>query len=230
MQYFMEQVEESEIQQIMKKEADWGMADLKRAAIEDFKLQRERTFLNGVRSTFNLTVNNETKRFYTCGGILNDTGIPLMANQNLSSIASTTFVTWLKTIFTGNNGSKLRYFLGGCDMIEAIEKVKVDNKWILSKESEVVLGINWVKLVSSFGTLDVAYYEQLDLLGTAYKKYAIVVDKPNIKAYDLEKNGFNVRGIDYKSDGTKKVNAAAIEQISTLTIKNKVTHHIIQGV
>jgi len=227
-QIFMEQVEQSEYQTLMKKEANWNLADLKRAAIEDFKIQRERTFLAGIKSNFNLTVSNETKRFYTCGGFLNDTGIPAMTNQTLANLDSGTFTTWLKTIFTGNNGSNKRFLLGGADMIEAIEKVKIDNKWLLSKETEIEIGINWVKLVSTFGSLDVMYYEQLDLLGK--EKWAIVIDKPNLKAYDLAGKGFNVRELDYRSSGVKNVDAAVIEQASTLAIKNKVTHHIIQGV
>jgi hypothetical protein len=46
----------------MKKQADWNFADMKRMAIDDFKLQRERTFLNGVRTvttirTFDKKIN-----------------------------------------------------------------------------------------------------------------------------------------------------------------------------
>jgi len=229
-QMFMEQVEESEFQKIMKKEADWGMADLKRMAIEDFKLQRERTFLAGIRGVHNVDIDSETKRIYTAGGFLNDTGIPTMANESLSAIGSSsaTFVGWLKDIFTGNNGSRSRFLLGGADLMEAIEKVHVDNKFLMAKESQVVYGIDWVKMVSTFGTLNLKYYEQLDLLGK--EKWGMVIDQPNILTCDLIENGFNVRPIDKKSSGIAKVNSAAIEQASTLLIKNKNTHHIIQGV
>lgn len=229
-QTFMEQVEEAEFQKLMKKEADWGMADLKRMAIEDFKMQRERTFLNGLRAVSNITVDGSTKRFYTAGGFLNDTGIPVMADEDLSLIGSSsaTFVGWLKTIFTGNNGSKSRYLLGGADMIEAIEKVNIDNKFLLTRETETVLGIDFVKIVSTFGSLNVSYYEQLDLLGK--EKTAIVLDKANIFTGDLKGAGFNVRKIDLKSSGIAKVDAAAIEQTSTMLIKNKNSHHIIEGV
>lgn len=229
-QLFMEQIEEGEIQKLMKKEADWGMADLKRLAIEDFKMQRERTFLGGIKGNTSVSIDGMSKYFYTCGGFLNDTGIPVLANQDLSDIgtSSATFVTWLKTIFTGNNGSRKRFLLGGADVIEAIEKVKVDNKWLLSKESEVVLGIDFVKMVSSFGALDIAYYEQLDLLGKP--KTAIVVDKANIYTGDLKGKGFNVKKLNYKDSGIANVDASVIEQCSTMLIKNKTTHHIIECV
>lgn len=229
-QLFMEQVEESELQKIMKKEADWGMAQLKRMAIEDFKLQRERQFLAGIKGAHDIEIDGESKRIYTCQGFLNDTGIPLLANQNLSGLGSsaTTFVTWLKTFFTGNNGSKTRHFLCGSDMVEAIEKIHVDNKFLMAKESETVYGIDWVKMVSTFGKLRVTYYEQLDLLGK--EKWGMVVDEANVLTADLVGNGFNVRKIDKKSSGIAKVDSAAIEQASTMLIKNKTTHHIVQGV
>lgn len=227
-QLFMEQVEEGEIQGLIKKEADWGFADLKRMAIEDFKIQRERAFLAGLRSQFNLSVNSQTQRFYNLGGILNDTGVPALANQNLATLGADTFVYWLKTIFTGNNGSPERFFLTGADMTEAIEKVKVDNKWLLAKESDIVMGIKTVKLVSSFGSLQCRYYEQLDLLGMP--KNGLVLDAPNLKILDLAGKGFNINNLDYKSSGIKNVNAATLTQASTLLVKNKNTHRIIMGV
>lgn len=229
-QLFMEQIEETEFQKLMKKEADWGIADLKRMAIEDFKIQRERTFLGGVRGETTVSVDGQSQKFYTCGGFLNDSAIPRMTGQDLSDIgtSSATFVTWLKTIFTGNNGSRKRYLLGGADVIEAIEKVKVDNKWLLSKESEVVLGIDFVKMVSTFGILDISYYEQLDLLGK--QKTAIVIDRSNMYIGDLKGKGFNVRKLDYKSSGIAAVDANVIEQCSTMLIKNKNTHHVIECV
>lgn len=229
-QSFMEQVEESDYQRIMKKEADWGMADLKRMAIEDFKMQRERTFLGGLRTLSQVDIDGETKRIYTAGGFLNDTGIPVKASQSLAGIGSdaSTFVGWLKDIFTGNNGSRTRYLLAGADFMEALEKVHVNNKFLMAKESAVEYGIDWVKMVSGFGTLSTQYYEQLDLLGK--EKWAIVVDKNNVMTADLKDNGFNVRAIDKKSSGIAKVNSAAIEQASTMLIKNKNTHHIIAGV
>ena len=227
-QIFMEQVEESEYQQLMKKEADWGIKDLKKMAIEDFKMQRERTFLTGYRDKLSVTLDGTAHDIYTCGGILNDPDIPVLADQNLSTLASKTFVTWLKTFFTGNNGARKRFLLGGCDNIEAIEKVHVDNKYILAKETEVVNGIDFVKLVSAFGTLDVAYYEQLDLLGM--QKDALVLDKTNIWTGDLKGKGFNIRPLDYKTSGIAAVDAAVIEQASTMLVKNKQTHHIIKGV
>ena len=227
-QIFMEQVEETEYQKLMKKEADWGMADLKRMAIEDFKMQRERTFLNGLRAETNITVDGRQDRFYFCGGFLNDTGIPLKSNQTLASLEKSTVVGWIKDIFTGNNGANNRYFLGGADMIEALEKIEVDNKWILAKETTVINGIDMIKWRSHFGSLNVMYYEQLDLLGR--EKSAIVLDKDNIVISDLEGKGFNVSPIDYKTSGIANVNAAKIEQASTMLIKNKPTHHIIEGV
>lgn len=227
-QIFMEQVEESEYQQLMKKEADWGIKDLKKMAIEDFKMQRERAFLIGHRNLLNVSIDGKSHDIYNCGGILNDSEIPVLADQDLSKLASTTFVTWLKTFFTGNNGARKRFLLGGCDNIEAIEKVHVDNKYILAKETEVVNGIDFVKLVSAFGTLDVAYYEQLDLLGM--QKDALVIDKSNIWTGDLKGKGFGVRKLDYKSSGISAVDAAVIEQASTMLVKNKNTHHIIKGV
>ena len=226
-QLFMEQVEEGEIQSLMKKQADWGIADLKRLAIEDFKIQRERAFLNGLKSQHNISVNGQTQRFYTLGGILQDTGVPVLANQALSTLGADTFVYWLKTIFTGNNGSPERHFLTGADMTEAIEKVKVDNKWLLAKETDIVMGIKTVKLVSSFGALQCSYYEQLDLLGMP--KAGLIIDIPNLSVVDLVGKGFNIANLDYKSSGIKNVNASTLSQASTLLVKNKNAHRLILG-
>ena len=137
-QIFMEQVEQSEYQKLMKKEADWGFNDLKRLAIEDFKIQRERTFLNGLRSVTNITVDGQTKRFYTCGGILNDTAIPVNSSFDLSDFVTTPnlIVPVLKSLFTGNNGSKERFGMLGADFVEAIEKANYTDKRILAKKQK----------------------------------------------------------------------------------------------
>lgn len=229
-QIFMEQVEQTEYQKLMKKEADWNFADLKRLAIEDFKIQRERSFLAGVRSVTNVSVDGQNLRYYTCGGFLQDTGIPVNATFDLSDFVATPslIVPVLKSIFTGNNGSKERFLLGGADFIESLEKVGYSNVWRRPMETKEIFGLNFIKMVSHFGTLNVMYYEQLDLLGM--QKTAMVIDKPNITISDLNGKGFNVRPIDYKSSGIAAVDAAVIEQASTMLIKNKKSHMIINAV
>jgi hypothetical protein len=228
-QIFMEQVEESEYQKIMKKEADWGFADLKRMAIEDFKIQRERTFLAGYRSVTNLTQDGQTKRVYTCGGILNDSSIPVNSSFDLSDWVTTPnlIVPVLKAAFTGNNGSKERWCLMGEDFTESLEKANFTDKQIMAREEQTVMGIKVSKLVSTFGTLNCMYYEQLDLLGLATT--ALILDPANIYIKDLKGKGFNVRAIDYKTSGIANVNASVIEQASTLLVKNKNTHYIIKA-
>jgi hypothetical protein len=171
-------------------------------------------------------VAGQTQRVYTCGGFLQDTAIPVSANIALNTLDEKAVNGLMKTIFKGNNGMKKRFLLGGADFIEALENVSADKKYILSKETDSVLGLEFVKLVSMFGTLDVCYYEQLDLLGL--EKQAIVIDKSNIQTFD--QSPFNIREIDLLSSGVAKVTAAAIEQTSTMIIKNKPTHRILQGV
>jgi hypothetical protein len=229
-QIFMEQVEQSEYQKLMKKEADWGFNDLKRLAIEDFKIQRERTFLNGLRSATNITVDGQTKRFYTCGGLLNDVGIPVNSSFDLSAFVATPnlIVPVIKSLFTGNNGSKVRFGMLGADFVEAVEQANFTSKHILAKETETIMGIRCTKIVSTFGEVNLFYYEQLDLLGK--EKTAVFIDRPNIFIKDLKGKSFNVRSIDYKSTGVASVDAAVIEQASTMLIKNKSTHLIINAV
>ena len=229
-QIFMEQVEQSEYQKLMKKEADWGFNDLKRLAIEDFKIQRERSFLAGFRSATNLTIDGQTQRFYTSGGILNDTGIPVNSSFDLSDFVTTPnlIVPVIKSLFTGNNGSKERFGFLGADFTEAMEKANFTDKQIMAKETETIQGIKVTKLVSTFGTINLMYYEQLDLLGK--EKTAMFLDTNNIHPKDLAGKGFNVRPLDYKSTGIAAVDAAVIEQASTLLIKNKATHLIVNAV
>ena len=228
-QIFMEQVEQSEYQKLMKKEADWGFNDLKRMAIEDFKIQRERTFLSGVRGVTNVTVDGQTMRYYTCGGILNDTGITVNSSFDLSDFVTTPnlIIPIIKSAFIGNNGSKERFMLMGADFTEAIEKANFTDKQIMARETETIMGIKCTKLVSTFGTLNMFYYEQLDLLGM--DRTAMILDQANLHIKDLAGKGFNVRPLDYKSTGISNVDAAVIEQASTLLIKNKNTHLIINA-
>jgi hypothetical protein len=213
----------------MKKEADWGFNDLKRMAIEDFKIQRERTFLAGHKTVTNITVDGQTQRFYTCGGILNDTSIPVNSTFDLSDLVTTPnkIVPILKEAFVGNNGSKQRYIMMGSDFTEALEQANFTDKQIMSKETETVLGIKVPKIVSTFGTLICLYYEQLDLLGM--EKTAMILDMDNLYIKDLKGMGFNVKPIDYKSTGVANVDAAVIQQASTLLVKNKASHLIINA-
>lgn len=225
-QSFMEQVDIEDFQEKMKKQIDWNLPDMKRAAIDDFKLQLERTFLNGIRGIKDVLVDGETQRIYTCGGFLQDTGVPVKDSITLSSLDEKGLNEITKLIFTGNNGMKSRYLLGGCDFIEALENIHANKKQILAKETQTELGLDFVKIVSMFGTLNVVYYEQLDLLKKP--KSAIVLDKSNLVSADLE--AFNIRPIDKKTSGIAKVTSVAIEQTSTMLIKNKKTHYILNGV
>lgn len=225
-QAFMEQVDIEDFQNKMKKQIDWNLPDMKRAAIDDFKLQMERTFLNGVRGVKDVLIDGVSQRVYTAGGFLQDTGIPVSANITLSTMTEKILNGLTKDIFTGNNGMKTRYLLGGADFIESLENVTADKKNIMAKETFSHLGLDFVKIVSMFGTLNVAYYEQLDLLGKA--KTAIVLDKSNLINADFEP--FNIRPINLKDSGIAKVTSAAIEQTSTMLIKNKTTHYILVGV
>jgi len=83
-------------------------------------------------------------------------------------------------------------------------------------------------LVSSFGILNLMYYEQLDLLGK--EKTMVVVDKANIYTGDLKGKGFAVKKLNYQDSGIANVDASVISQCSTMLIKNKITHCIIEGV
>jgi len=227
-QLFQEQVQMSELQMLNKKIVEWNFGDVKRMAIEDFKLQIERAFLAGIRKEFNTTVDNKQRRHYTCGGILNDSAIPYKANQTLSGLGSDTVTGWLKSIFAGNNGSPNRIALGGCDMIESLERIKSDSKLITAKEKSVVLGVDSVNIVSTFGTLEPIYYPQLDLLGMP--KTLLVLDTTNLKACDMVGKGFGVRDLNLIDAGLSSDSASVIEHACTLMIMNKKAHHIIQGV
>lgn len=225
-QLFMEQVDIEDFQEKMKKQIDWNLPDMKRSAIDDFKLQLERTFLNGVRGMKDVLIDGQVQRVYTCGGFLQDVGIPVTDNIDLSLLDEKAINGILKKVFTGNNGMKNRFLFGGADFIEALENITADKKYIMAKETFSYLGVDYVKLVSMFGTVNVAYYEQLDLLGRP--KDAIVIDKSNLSTADFE--AFNIRPIDLKTSGIAKVTSAVIEQTSTMLIKNKATHRILLGV
>jgi len=160
---------------------------------------------------------------------LQDTAIPVNSTFDLSDFVTTPnlIVPVLKSLFTGNNGSKVRFGALGADFVEAIEKANFTDKHILAKETETIMGIRCTKIVSTFGEVNLFYYEQLDLLGK--EKSAMIFDRSNIFIKDLKGKAFNVRPIDYKSTGVANVDAAVIEQASTMLIKNKNTHLIINA-
>jgi len=227
-QFFQEQVQMSELQQLNKKIVDWNFGDVKRMAIEDFKLQKERAFLGGFRAEYNTTVGGKIQRHYSCGGFLNDPAIPYLGNISLSGLGSDTVTGLMKTIFAGNNGSKNKIMLCGADFAESLENVKSDSKYMKTTESSVVLGVDIVKAVSTFGTLETMYYEQLDLLGMA--KSALVIDKSFIKPCVLTGKGFRVRDLELAKAGISSDSASVLEEWVTMLIMNKEAHHILQGV
>lgn len=227
-QFFQEQIQMSELYMINKKAAEWNYGDVKRMAIEDFKLQKERAFLGGYRCEYTTTSGSVVSRHYSCGGFLNDPLIPYMGSITLSSLGSDTVTNIMKTIFAGNNGSKNKILLGGADFIEALENVKSDNKYMKTTESSVLLGVDIVKAVSTFGALETMYYEQLDNIGKP--KTAIVIDKAFTKPCILKGKAFSVRDLDLKSAGLSSDSASVLEEWVTMLIMNKNAHHILQGV
>lgn len=235
LQYFMAQVEMSEIAQKHNKEVNFNFNDLYRQQIYDFKATLELSFIFGVRGE--LTHKLDKALVYLTGGITRfiDNELEYGTGGSDRTITHDNLIDWSKSIFASNAGSSSRIMFSGSGFTANLMKIKkvqdatsdvtVDyiTKQLSAENVNVKLGLKFRTIETNFGTLYHYYHPLFDEAGWDDK--AVVIDPANLDKAVMEK--LTTKTIDLKGSGQKRADAKVIREICAPIVRYPDTHAII---
>ena len=218
LQTFMAQIEESTLQKIADKEADWNFSDLEEEAIFDMKRGMNKSYWKGAGRKLRTT---EGKEIYMTKGIWYQTDKKFVYGASSSDLAWTadTLIDFAKTVFCGNASGKRKTFLCGSELMANISKIKTD-KVQVNDNTKVRFGLEFREIATNFGTLEVILDESLDELGMA--KCGMVVDVEYFRKPAIQE--MKVADLDLKTSGQRNADARTITEISALILQNPNAH------
>lgn len=219
-QIFKMQVEQSTYQKMTGKEAKWEFSDIEEVAVKDMRMAMEKSFLFGAKRKIYDTKKKQD--IYTTGGIWKQAGKEF--SVTLADLDQKKLVSMMKTAFTGNGGSDKRVIIGGSDLTEAISNITID-KFVTAKETEVVWGIEFSKIVTIFGTVYYLHDEVFNEVGMP--KCGLLFDPEYLAKYIFEK--FGRTNLDLKTAGARNTEAVVLSECSCAVLKYPKAHMRIVG-
>ena len=224
-QIHMAQIEESLYNQLhTEKEVNYGIADLKNAALYSWRMDNEFTALFGAKRKWIDPVSNKEK--YTSAGIIRF-GLPTLQYTKSSGINDSTIQDWCQQIFDDNNGSDERIVFASSYLLKQLSKVSTVQKQLEAKSTNVIWGITFNRIETVFGVLNIRRHPILNYAGN-YMYNGIVLDIANIGRSTLEV--MNTTKLDLDKTGQRRADAYRLSESWLLRVVNKNTHAIIKGV
>ena len=190
-QRFMFQISESNYAKMADKELKWDLSEIEEEALFDYRRRMEASFLFGRMAK--IYDPAKKKYIYTTGGIVGQ----IKNTHELDSTAADgnkEIVEMMKVIFMGNSGAKERFAFAGSEAVAKISKMNGVVKQQDAVKTEVIMGITWTKMVTNFGTINLAHHEILNEYG--FESKMIVVDPQFLRKYQIEnlsKQNYNGR-------------------------------------
>lgn len=190
-QRFMFQISISNYAKLADKEVKWDLSEIEEEALFDYRRRMEASFLFGRMAKIYDPAKKKT--IYTTGGIVNQ----ITNTYTLNSAAqdgNKEVVDMTKHVFMGNSGAKERFAFAGSEAVAKISKMNGVVKQQDAVKTEVIMGITWSKMVSNFGTINLAHHEILDEYGFSDK--LIIIDPQFLRKYQIEnlsKQNYNGR-------------------------------------
>ena len=223
-QNFMCQIEMSTFEKMTKKEVPVSFSDQEVDMLYNMRGEIESSFIWGDKFIYNDGSGNRT---YFTGGITRQIKKVLTYGRGGGNLQLTVaqYVEWLKSLFTGNDGSTERILLAGADLISAIEQLHEGDKLLSpTMVQDTYLGVKCSRLVSSFGVLHIVHAPLLDEQGWGAK--GIALDPEHI--YKEEFQPMIAKDLDFKSSGEKNADAKMLQGVSCLILRYPDCHAIIE--
>lgn len=230
-QKFMSSTLQSGWSQQTPNEAGWTMADDDELAVENYKLDIEKTFIWGkLGKTFNVDAEHGGLPVYSCSGIIQQIvekgGSVLTYNANTFDDGDA--VELMEKIFVGNSGSNNRILLAGAGFITALSKLPSLQRQINATETDKVFGLTWRKWVSNHGTLNLIPLPIFNVVGEYDEKWsnsAIVIDPQH-----LDKRVYRAMSrqkLDLRSSGIMDADSNVLSEVSAICLKYAKCHALI---
>lgn len=221
-QNFMMQVEQSFLDKIAAKEANWGFTDLEEDAIYDMRLTQEESFIWGDLGYIKHTSKANMAQWFT-------KGIWWQAGKELEigsvdadgeiQITDDDLINFSSKLFTGaGTGNKKKVLLCGSDLLAAFGKIKSDKfKLVSSYEKWNLKFTSWE---TGFGTINLIHHELFDL--NDMKDKGFVLDPEYMKK--RKHLDWTRTLLDLKKAGIRNTQAAVLQEISCIYLRYPNAH------
>lgn len=191
-QRFMFQISISNYAKMADKEIKWDLNEIEEEALFDYRRRMEASMLFGRMDKITIP-GKGGKTIYLTGGIVGQIKNHYDLNSNAAD-GNKEVVDMMKKVFMGNSGGKERFAFAGSEAVARISKMNGVVKQQDAVKTEVIMGITWSKMVSNFGTINLAHHEILDEYG--YSDKLIIIDPQFLRKYQIEnlsKQNYNGR-------------------------------------
>lgn len=222
-QNFMCQIEMSTFEKMTKKEVPVNFSDQEMDMLYNMRGEIESSFIWGEK----YILDDGSDRTYFTEGITRQIKKVLEYGKGNgdNTLTAAEYTAWLKSLFTGNDGSTERVLLAGADLIAAIELLRESQKQISGNTTqETYLGVKCTSIVSTFGVLKVVHAPLFDEQGWSMKGLAL--DPEHL--YKQEFQPMIAKDLDFKSCGEKNADAKMLQEVSCLVLRYPDCHAIIQ--
>lgn len=218
LQIFRAQIEQSTLEKIADKEADWQFTDLEEEAVFDMKRGMNKSFWLGVPR---LIHDTEGRDVYLTGGIWWQAGKAFAYGTSVSDLQFTKemLIDLTRIAFTGNAGNKVKIWITGSELMSNLSKITYD-KVLNDEKIFVKYGIRFKEVSTNFGTLWLVHDESLDEMGMSDK--GLIFDADYLRKYSIY--SLKVKDLDLRAAGDKDVDARTISEISGLVLQNPEAH------
>ena len=224
-QIFMAQVEESLVAKKQLKEVDLNIMDYKEDAIIDMRAQAELAMIFGYpkKDFYDPVLRKKVNLVGGADYYITKTKEYTKAN----AINNATFNSWTKYIFTGNNGSDKRILWAGNNLLERMLNADIVQKQMDAKNTEMVAGISFNRIVTGFGELLVRRHQIFEEV-YGYSDNGLVLDINHVERGIYEPT--EIKDLELDKTGQKRVDAKRILEHWSMAFKNLDTHCWIKGV
>lgn len=223
-QNFMAQVEESVFQEMTKKEVQFGFKDYEKQNIYNMAIKQELSFLYGIKAYLNNASSANYR--YTTEGITRqiDTVLTYGTGSGNTTVSQDNYLTWMKTVFTGNNGSTDRVLFAGAGLMKSLHSIDEYTKQLNGTSTQIQWGLTFNKIVSDFGNLLVYQHPLFSQIGR--DDYGLILDMAHISKHDFIP--MSIKELDLVTSGQRNVKAKVLQEVSALTLQNPDCHAIIK--
>ncbi|MDR0768710.1 MAG: hypothetical protein LBE71_02220 [Dysgonamonadaceae bacterium] len=218
LQKFRCQVEESTLEKIAKKEADWKFSDKERAAVDDMKRGMSKSYLLGVK---NKIYDEKRLEVYTTEGVYWQAGKEFLYGANAERVFTyEELIRLTEMAFTGGNGNKNKYFLVGSGLMTNLSLIKDAQNFKLAKSTHVKYGITFKEIETNFGNLYVVHDETFDRMDM--RENGFIFDPSLLRKHSIV--DMAVKDFDLRESAQRDVDARSITDISCLWLQNRLAH------
>ena len=138
------------------------------------------------------------------------------------SLSETTLIDFARQIFSGNNGSRLRWLFSTPKQTAEIDKILLASGTLQSTRDENVLGVEATRLHTSFGDLMLINNQAFAEIGK--ENYGLVIDPMNVRRRTLRNMTINenVQANDVDGRADQWIEEATIE------VRKESTHAVLR--